>query len=59
MKKTNMLYWIFTALFAGLMLFSAIPDIMMVKDAVTMMHDQLGYEVWGMRKKMSRQNFKL
>lgn len=43
MKKTNILYWIFTSLFAGFMIFSAIPDIMMVPEAVQMVHGQLGY----------------
>ncbi|HRE52998.1 MAG TPA: DoxX family protein [Flavitalea sp.] len=36
MKKTTLSYWIVTIAFAGFMLFSAIPDIMMVPDAVTM-----------------------
>ena len=43
MKKTNTLYWIFTALFGGFMLFSAIPDILVVPDAVTMVSNGLGY----------------
>ncbi len=43
MKKTNILYWIFTALFAGLMIFSAIPDIMVTPQAVDIMSTQLGY----------------
>jgi uncharacterized membrane protein YphA (DoxX/SURF4 family) len=42
MKKTKILYWIFTILFAGLMLFTTIPDIMVVPDAVTFMN-HLGY----------------
>jgi len=42
MKKTKLFYWIFTILFAALMLFSAIPDILVVSDAVTFMN-QLGY----------------
>ncbi|MDI1354870.1 MAG: DoxX family protein [bacterium] len=42
MKKTNLLYWIFTALFSAAMLFSAIPDIMMVPEAITFMN-HLGY----------------
>jgi uncharacterized membrane protein YphA (DoxX/SURF4 family) len=42
MKRTKLLYWIFTILFAGLMLFSAIPDIMVVPDAITFMN-HLGY----------------
>ena len=43
MKKTKILYWIITGLFAAFMLFSAIPDIMVVPDAVTMVSDGLGY----------------
>jgi apolipoprotein N-acyltransferase len=42
MKKTNILYWIFTSLFAALMLFSAIPDVLNVPDAVAYM-TALGY----------------
>lgn len=43
MKKIKILYWIFTGLFSAFMLFSAIPDIMMVPDAVEMVTNQLGY----------------
>jgi len=42
MKKTKTLYWIFTGLFAALMLFSAIPDILNSKEAVVFM-TALGY----------------
>ena len=42
MKKIRTIYWIFTGLFAALMLVSAIPDILCVPDAVTIM-TQLGY----------------
>jgi hypothetical protein len=42
MKKTNILYWIFTGLFGAFMLFSAIPDIMIVPQAVEFM-TKLGY----------------
>jgi uncharacterized membrane protein YphA (DoxX/SURF4 family) len=42
MKNTKIMYWIFTGLFAALMLFSAIPDILNVPDAVAFM-TQLGY----------------
>jgi len=34
MKKTNILFWVFTGLFAAFMLFSAIPDIFSAKEAV-------------------------
>jgi hypothetical protein len=43
MKKTNTWYWIITGIFAAFMLFSAIPDIMVVPDAVTMVSNGLGY----------------
>ncbi len=49
MKKTNILYWIFTALFAGLMIFSAIPDIMVTPQAVDIMSTQLGYPSYFIR----------
>ena len=42
MKKTKTLYWIFTALFAGMMLFSSIPDIMVNPGAVKFI-GHLGY----------------
>lgn len=42
MKKTNTWYWIITSIFCAFMLFSSIPDIMMVPDAVTFMN-HLGY----------------
>lgn len=42
MKKINLIYWISTGLFALFMAFTALPDIMMVKEAVEFMH-HLGY----------------
>src|ERR1700743_853325 len=42
MKKTKTLYWIFTILFALFISLTAIPDIMMSKDAMTFMN-HLGY----------------
>ncbi len=42
MKRTNILYWIFTGLFSAFMLFSAIPDIMVTEEAVTFVTG-LGY----------------
>ena len=42
MKKTKVIYWIVTGIFAAFMLFSAIPDILLVPDAVTMITG-LGY----------------
>ncbi|MEO7767647.1 MAG: DoxX family protein [Ferruginibacter sp.] len=42
MKKIKITYWIITAIFAAFMIFSAIPDILVVPDAVTMITG-LGY----------------
>jgi hypothetical protein len=42
MKKIRIWYWVVTILFAGFMLFSGVPDLMMVPDAVTMITG-LGY----------------
>jgi hypothetical protein len=43
MKKTNILYWVFTILFALIMLSTAIPNIMMTPDSVDLIHTKLGY----------------
>jgi hypothetical protein len=45
-KTVNMLYWVFTILFAGLMIFSAYSSILVNQDAKTLIHDQLGYPVY-------------
>src|SRR3954470_14106256 len=45
MKKTKIIYWIITGLFAGFMIFTAIPDILVVPDAVDFMV-KLGYPVY-------------
>jgi hypothetical protein len=42
MKKTNTYFWIVTILFAAFMIFSSIPDILMVPDAIKFMN-HLGY----------------
>ena len=46
MKKTKILYWVFTILFAALMLFSAVPGIITNADSIKFMHDMLGYPVY-------------
>jgi hypothetical protein len=46
MKKINIIYWISTILFGGFMLFSAIPDIMVVPEAVDFVSKQLGYPTY-------------
>ena len=48
MRKIKIMYWIFTGLFAALMLFSAVPDALVVPDAVTFMV-KLGYPVYIIR----------
>ncbi len=45
-KKTKILYWVFTGLFAFLMFGSAIPDILLAEEAVKGMHGGLGYPVY-------------
>ncbi len=42
MKKRNIAYWVITALFSAFMIFSAVPDIMMVPDAMKFI-GHLGY----------------
>src|SRR4051812_16378332 len=46
MKKTNIFYWVFTGLFAFLMLGSAIPDILSQPVAIQGMHVELGYPTY-------------
>lgn len=46
MKTTNILYWIFTGLFAAFMLMSALPDIISHPVAVQGMHTELGYPLY-------------
>lgn len=46
MKKTKIIYWIFTGLFAAFMLFSAIPDIINTKEAQELVGKQLGYPLY-------------
>lgn len=42
MKKTNIIFWVFTALFAAFMLITAIPDVMLAPEAKVFM-SHLGY----------------
>lgn len=46
MKKTKILYWVFTGLFAFMMLGSAIPDVFSSEIAVKGMHHDLGYPLY-------------
>ena len=45
-KKNNLLYWIFTLLFAAFMTWSAYPDALATPDAIKFTHDYLGYPVY-------------
>jgi hypothetical protein len=42
-KTINILYWVFTIIFAGLMIFSSYGSIIVNDDAKKLIHDQLGY----------------
>jgi hypothetical protein len=43
MKRINLLYWIFTVLFALVILFTALPNVMMSPESVDLIHTRLGY----------------
>jgi len=45
MKKTNILYWTFTGLFAAVMFFSAIPNILVTAESVDFI-SKLGYPTY-------------
>lgn len=45
-KTVNLLYWIFTIIFAALMIFSSYGSILVNDDAKTLIHEQLGYPVY-------------
>jgi hypothetical protein len=46
MKKTKILYWVFTGLFAIMMFGSAIPDVFSQPIAIQGMHTNLGYPLY-------------
>src|ERR1700730_8345262 len=46
MKKTKIIYWIFTGLLIVLMLFSSIPNIMVTQQSIDMVSKHLGYPVY-------------
>ena len=48
-KTINILYWVFTTLFAALMIFSAIPNAMVNEESIKFLHDGLGYPVYFIR----------
>src|SRR5262245_32737909 len=45
-KTTNILYWVFTIIFAGLMIVSSIPHALNNEEAQKFLHDQMGYPVY-------------
>jgi DoxX-like family len=45
-KTTNLLYWIFTALFAALMIFSSYGGIQPNEQAVEMLHKGMGFPIY-------------
>jgi len=45
-KTQNILYWISTILFAGLMAFSAVPNIMKSAESVQFLNGMLGYPIY-------------
>lgn len=46
LKTTNLLYWIFTIIFAGLMIFSAVPNALNNEGSQKVIHEGLGYPVY-------------
>jgi DoxX-like family len=46
MKKTRILYWLFTLLFGAFMMWSGIPGIIPNEQSVQFMHEFLGYPVY-------------
>jgi len=45
-KTLNLLYWIFTIIFAALMIFSAVGGVQPGADAIKIFHDFLGYPIY-------------
>lgn len=43
MKRINVLYWVFTLLFAFIMIFTSIPSIRVTPEAIGFMNGKLGY----------------
>lgn len=46
MKKTTILYWVFTILFAGFMIWSSIPSVKPSEQSLQFLRDYLGYPVY-------------
>ena len=45
-KSTNILYWVFTVIFAVLMIFSAVGGIQPSQQSIQILHDGLGYPIY-------------
>jgi len=45
-KSTNILYWVFTVIFAALMIFSAVGGIQPSQQSIQILHDGLGYPIY-------------
>ena len=45
-KTTNLIYWISTVVFAGLMIFSSVGGLQPTQQAIQLMHDGLGYPIY-------------
>jgi hypothetical protein len=45
-KTISILYWVFTILFAALMIFSSYGSILVNQEAKTLIHDQFGYPLY-------------
>jgi hypothetical protein len=46
LKTTNILYWVFTIVFAGLMIFSSVGGIGPTQQVIDMFHTGLGYPIY-------------
>ncbi len=45
-KRITIWYWVVNVLFAGFMIFTAVPDVMNNADAVKMIHTDMGYPMY-------------
>lgn len=45
-KSTNLIYWISTIIFSGLMIFSAAGGIKPTEQSIQILHDWLGYPIY-------------
>ena len=46
MKRTKILYWVFTILFALIMFSTAVPNVMMNEASIDLIHTKLGYPTY-------------